>query len=59
MCRFLNLNISIEELEGWFDDFDRKISKYENEVYIVVNSHPILPILIREGILKKLYFITH
>ena len=52
MCRFINLNISIEELEGWFDDFDRKISKYKNEVYIIANSYPILPILTREGIVS-------
>lgn len=52
MCRFINLNIDIRELESWFADFDRRIDYYENKAFIIANSYPLLPVVTREGILK-------
>lgn len=52
MCRFINLNIDMSELEQWFKDYDRRIEHYENKIFILGDTYPILPIVTREGILK-------
>jgi len=52
MCRFINLNIDMSELEEWFKDYDRRIDSYEKKTFIFANDYPILPILTREGMLK-------
>ena len=52
MCRFINLNIDMSELEQWFADYDRRIEHYENKIFILGDTYPVLPIVTREGILK-------
>ena len=52
MCRFINLNIDMSELEEWFSDYDRRIDFYEKKIFILANDYPVLPIVTREGILK-------
>ena len=52
MCRFINLNIDMSELEEWFSDYDRRIDFYEKKIFILADTYPVLPIVTREGILK-------